>query len=219
MNIKEILELLEIPRATQNDWRKLGHKRNNLIKLLDQISSKDAEELINIEVPTKAKYSAQTRQVILDKSKFSIDLLRYNSGDFVQINELIYNYFHKGSLSDRKLLVDWFGEDRVLKHIVKTISYAQATPKNIKSISDYNIVYERFIKKHHDSDMDELASFYLYMSNNFIIISDSFTITTAIQLKLIFDTTQFQEYVKELHSKFLTDEYLINKIDKLLNNA
>ena len=51
MKTKEIAELLGVPPATLFDWSKSGHKKENLAKLLKQLSKDEAESLIEQATP------------------------------------------------------------------------------------------------------------------------------------------------------------------------
>ena len=51
MKTKEISELLGVPPATLFDWSKPGHKKENLAKLLKQLSKDEALSLIEQATP------------------------------------------------------------------------------------------------------------------------------------------------------------------------
>ena len=79
MKIKDIHAILGVPPATLYDWNKLGHKKQNLAKLLKILSLEELEGLLNKpEKPSKPMMLLSTINCSIgDKSKhFTLTTLK-----------------------------------------------------------------------------------------------------------------------------------------------
>lgn len=124
MSLNEVVKLLNIPHSTFNDWSQKEHSKYELSLLIKGLDLDEVKSIIEKEknkfVP---KYRESTRQVVLHKSWFSIDLF-WTSADKIKVDiqNIISVYMNRANQIDTDKLCQLFGFDRVLKVTQKLIS-------------------------------------------------------------------------------------------------
>ncbi|QOG12799.1 hypothetical protein [Arcobacter sp. FWKO B] len=132
MTVSEVIELLDIPYTTFQDWNKVGHKKYQLTLLLLGLDKESASQIISKQkesLKSTPKYKDTTRWVVLQKKWFDSDLFWTTADNTkLEIKNIIVIYMDRATQRNTDKLCELFGYQRVYNTVEKYIT----NPKNKK---------------------------------------------------------------------------------------
>ena len=146
MTVTEVIELLDIPYTTFQDWNKIGHKKYQLTLLLLGLDKKTASEILSKQkenLKTIPKYKETTREVVLQKKWFDIDLF-WTTADHTKldIKNIISIYMDRASQRNTDKLCELFGYKRVHNIVEKYIKNLKNKKEALRQLEYFQ--YKRF---------------------------------------------------------------------------
>lgn len=126
MTVAEVIELLDIPYTTFQDWNKVGHKKYQLTLLLLGLDKENATQIISKQkeiLKHTPKYKETTRWVVLQKKWFDSDLFWTTADNTkLEIKNIIVIYMDRATQRNTDKLCELFGYQRVYNTVEKYIT-------------------------------------------------------------------------------------------------
>jgi hypothetical protein len=146
MTVTEVIELLDIPYTTFQDWNKVEHKKYQLTLLLLGLDKKTASQILvnqkeNLKITPK--YKETTRKVVLQKKWFDTDLF-WTTADHTKldIKNIISVYMDRASQINTDKLCELFGYNRVYNTVVKYVQNSKNKKEALRQLEYFQ--YKRF---------------------------------------------------------------------------